>query len=203
MTDMPIEVCDVCRQVQRVPAHRRDQVASCARCAAQLDVARGRSLAVTGACSLAALILFVPANLYPVMTVRSMGASTENTIWSGVRALADEGMWGVAAIVFGASILVPLVKLAVLGWLVLSAGSGRLVPLRAGLLRAVELIGRWSMLDVFLLAILVAALKLGDVASVAPGPGLAIFATVVVLTMIASACFDPRALWQSSQGTPA
>ncbi len=146
--------------------------------------------------ALAALVLLLPANLWPILEIEYLGRVNASTVWSGCVALWDEGMWVVAAVVFLASIAVPFLKLGSIFLLCWLDGSQRLVGLRIWLLRQTERFGRWSMLDVFLLAILVALVKLDTLSSARPGPGLFFFSAVVVLTMIASASFDSRSLWQ-------
>ena len=155
------------------------------------EVSRARSLEVTAALSLAALILYVPANLYPILHMTLRGAHSESTIWDGVESLARHGQVLVALIVFVASIVVPLVKLLALFFLI---GAARYAPERwqsdrRRVYRMIDAIGPWAMLDVFLLAVLVALVKLGELATVIPGPGLLAFACVVVLTMFASASY--------------
>jgi len=158
-------------------------------------------LSRTAALSLTALILYVPANLYPVMRMEFMGAASENTIWTGVVSLAGDGMWEIALLVFCASILVPLMKLLGLFYLVLTAGSVKRKKDRTLVYKIIEAVGRWSMLDVFLLSILVALVKLGSLATVLPGPGIIAFAAVVVLTILASQGFDPRVIWEIPEET--
>jgi paraquat-inducible protein A len=159
--------------------------------AADVRTSRERSLEITAALSLAALILYVPANLYPILRMQLHGAYSESTVWDGVQSLAQHGEGLVAVIVFLASIAIPLLKLLGLFFLVASA---RYLPARwrrerSLMFRFIDVIGPWAMLDVFLLAILVALVKLGDFATMAPGPGLPAFACMVVLTMLASGSF--------------
>jgi len=190
--------CRTCELVQRVEPPGDAANAICARCGARLRANRRFSLACTGAFSLAALFLYIPANVLPIMRMTYMGRISENTVWGGCRQLAHHGSVGIAVIVFAASILIPLIKLLGLLFLVLTAGSGIWQIERARILRVLEISGRWSMLDVFLLAILVAIVKLGDFATVVPGPGISFFAAMVILTMLASACFDARVIWDES-----
>jgi len=152
---------------------------------------RARSLEVTTALSLAALILYVPANLYPILRMTLHGTYSESTVWDGVTSLARHDQWFVAVVVFLASIAIPLAKLLSLFFLV---GSARFYPARWRYERRriygfIDAIGPWAMLDVFLLAVLVALVKLGDFATMMPGPGLVAFTCMVVLTMFASASF--------------
>jgi paraquat-inducible protein A len=152
---------------------------------------RARSLEVTAALSLAALILYVPANLYPILRMNLHGVYSENTVWDGVLSLARSDQWLVAVIVFLASIAIPLAKLLGLFFLVASARyrPQRWRRERDRIFDIIDAIGPWAMLDVFLLAVLVALVKLGDFATVMPGPGLVAFASMVALTMFASASF--------------
>ena len=153
---------------------------------------RARSLEVTAALSLAALILYVPANLYPILRMQLHGAYSESTVWDGVLSLARHGQWLVAVIVFLASIAIPLAKLLGLFFLVSSArfSPARWRRERRLVFGVIDAIGPWAMLDVFLLAVLVALVKLGDFAAMMPGPGLVAFACMVVLTMFSSASFS-------------
>jgi paraquat-inducible protein A len=181
--------------VQRLESLPPGQRAECARCGETLLRGRSFSRARTAAFSLAALFLYVPANIYPVMMMHYLGRETENTIWGGVRALWRDHLWGVAIIVFLASLLVPLLKL--LGLFVLVSIRGPHWQLfRARLFKFIEKIGPWAMLDVFLLAIMVAVVRFGKFATVIPGPGIVAFTAVVVLTLLASASFEPRLIWE-------
>jgi paraquat-inducible protein A len=140
----------------------------------------------------------VPANIYPILRMHFYGAYSESTVWDGVVSLAETGQYFIALIVFLASIAIPVLKLAGLLYLVISARFtfGRRLRDRVRLYRFIDAVGPWAMLDVFLLAVLVALVKLGEIATILPGPGLVAFTAVVVLTMFASASFDPRAIWE-------
>lgn len=190
--------CHTCGLRQRVEPLAPDRTAQCARCGGFLAAGARGSLQASAAFAVAALILYVPANVYPIMRMHFYGAYSESTVWDGVVSLAQHSQWFVAAIVFLASIAIPLVKLSVLLYLVASTAlqRGRRLRDRTRIYRFVELIGPWAMLDVFLLAVLVALVKLGTIATILPGPGLIAFACVVVLTMLASASFDPKLIWQ-------
>jgi paraquat-inducible protein A len=192
--------CETCGLVQRVDPLTKGAAAECFRCGAFLGVRKtSASLHVTAALSLAALVLYIPANIYPILRMEMYGAHSESTIWDGVVSLAQHNQWGVAAIVFMASLVIPLLKLAGLFFLVIStiARKGRRLRWRTNLYRFIDAVGPWAMLDVFLLAVLVALVKLGQLATVVPGPGLFAFTGVVVFTMLASAAFDPKLIWQS------
>lgn len=198
---MTIVACKTCGLVQRVEPADLEREAECRRCGALVHWPEGRSLQRTTAYSLAALALYGPANLYPILRMTRYGVYSENTVWDGCVALFRNGDRLVAAIVFVASILIPLCKMAALFALAASVhfGFGRWRRKRTLLYRILQMIGPWAMLDVFLLAILVALVKLKGVATVLPGPGLLAFAAVVVLTLLASASFDPRLVWKEPE----
>jgi paraquat-inducible protein A len=197
-----IIACPACGLAQRIETSQGSGAFECARCGAFLGrEPEPASLHITGALTLAALVLYVPANLYPILRMYWSGAYSESTVWDGVVSLAQSNQWFVAVVVLLASIVIPLIKLLSLFYLVLSAQLRvrRLQRLRTRLWRFVDVIGPWAMLDVFLLAVLVALVKLGSLATVLPGPGLAAFCAVVVLTILASATFDPRLIWTTTQ----
>jgi paraquat-inducible protein A len=190
--------CDTCGLVQRIEALRPGQVAECARCDSFLMATREQGrLHLAAALALAALVLYIPAMVYPILHMSAYGAYSESTVWDGTRGLLQNREWFVGIVVLVASIVVPLLKIAGLFFLVAAAkfGLGRRLRGQTRLYKVIELIGPWAMLDVFLLAILVALVKLNDLATVLPGPGLAPFAAMVVLTMLASAAFDPKLIW--------
>ena len=191
--------CDTCGLVQAVEPLAPGMVAECTRCGSFLAARRSTgSLHVTAALSLAALVLYVPANVYPIMKMYLHGAYSESTVWDGIKILMDHHEWAVAIIVFLASMVIPLVKLAGLFSLVVTSrmGWGRRLRGRTHLYKFIDAIGPWAMLDVFLLAVLVALVKLQGWAEILPGTGLFAFTAMVVLTMLASAAFDPKLIWQ-------
>ncbi|HJY78430.1 MAG TPA: paraquat-inducible protein A [Burkholderiales bacterium] len=190
--------CPTCGLTLEVDPPARGQRAECPRCGSIVSESPHGSLQVTAALAIAALILYIPANIYPILRMHFYGAYSESTVWDGVVSLAQTQQYFVALIVFMASIVVPILKLAGLLYLVISArfGMGRRLRSRTRIYRFIDVVGPWAMLDVFLLAILVALVKLGQIATVRPGPGLIAFTAVVVLTMLASASFDPRAIWE-------
>jgi paraquat-inducible protein A len=193
----PARLCHACGLVSNVPpaAH-----ADCPRCGAALHRRKPDSLTRTWALVLTAMILYVPANILPVMTVISLGSGEPDTIMSGVVALADSGMWPLAALVFFASVTVPVLKLAGLIILLVSTRRGAVGRLqdRTVLYRVVEAVGRWSMIDIFMISILVALVQLGQIATIEPGLGAVSFAAVVIITMIAAMSFDPRLMWDAA-----
>ena len=188
--------CEQCDQLVRCDADAAHG-APCPRCGVGLHRRKPDSVTRTWALIVTATILYIPANLYPIMTVTSFGQGEPDTILSGVRVLLEEGMWPVALLVFFASVTVPVLKLAGLSYLLISVQrrQRRRARDRTLLYRVIEGVGRWSMVDVFMIAILSALVALGNVASVQPGPGAIAFCLVVIVTMIASLSFDPRLIW--------
>ncbi len=169
----------------------------CRRCGSKLELRRENSIQRTAALLIAGFALYLPANLLPIMETRSMFGMQEDTIMSGVIYLWTSGSWVLASVVFIASVAVPLLKLISLSLLVVSVRwrwRGHALP-RARLYRLLETIGRWSMLDVYVVAILVALVQVQSLAAIAPGSGVLAFAAVVVLSMLATMAFDPRLIW--------
>jgi paraquat-inducible protein A len=191
----PLIGCDCCRLV----LHARER-SRCPRCGTRLRRRKPFSLNRTWALLGAAIALYVPANILPVMTVIRFGRGEPNTILSGVIELIQDQMWPLAILVFLASIMVPLIKLAGLVLMLVMTGEGSVTRLRdrTRLYRLVDSIGRWSMIDVFMITILVALVRMGFIATVLPGTGAIAFASVVVLTMFAAASFDPRLMWDAA-----
>ncbi|MBI3230524.1 MAG: paraquat-inducible protein A [Burkholderiales bacterium] len=169
----------------------------CPRCQSALHMRKPHSIGHTWAFLLAGYLLYIPANLLPIMEARSLAEAQIDTIMSGVIYLFNSGSWGLAAIVFTASIVVPTFKLLALTWLnwTVQKKSTRWPQQRTTLYRFVELIGRWSMLDIFVVALLVALVQLRMFAVVRAGPAAAAFGAVVVLTMLAAHSFEPRLIW--------
>ena len=163
-----------------------------------------RSTDTAAALALAAAIMLVPANLLPVLSTASNGQSRSDTIFSGAVELWHEGLWVLALIVITASIVIPVLKLVGLGWLLLTVrrkAPGDSRPLTR-IYSAVDFIGRWSMLDVFLAAFLTGLVQFGDFSTVVPRSGLVAFAAAVVLTVLATQAFDPRLLWPATDSSP-
>jgi paraquat-inducible protein A len=169
----------------------------CPRCGAGLHARKPASLTRTWALLAAAAILYVPANALPIMRTSSLFGTQDDTILSGVAYLWVTGSWPLAVIVFVASVFVPVAKLVLLAYLAWSVQrrSPRGPHERLTLYRLVELVGRWSMLDVFVVALLAALVKMGAVASIVPMHGATAFGAVVVLTMFAAMSFDPRLIY--------
>ncbi len=176
----------------------------CPRCHASLHRRKPEALRRTVALLVAGYLLYIPANLLPVLTRVRFGDVERNTILSGVFELIRNNLWPLAVIVFVASIVLPLMKLLGLTWMLISIrlrSSHRLIA-RTRLFRTIDLIGRWSNIDVFMGSVLVGLLQFGALTSVRAGPGLLAFAAVVVITMFATITFDPRLMWDAARRTP-
>jgi paraquat-inducible protein A len=190
-------VCHDCGLLSKPAAHVHE--GRCPRCGAGLHFRKPGSIARTWAFVIAAMILYIPANLLPVMDTSSLFGAQTDTILSGVVYLWTSGSWPLAVIVFIASIAVPMLKIIALIFLVLTAQlRWRWLPeRRTRIYRLVELVGRWSMLDIYVITILVALVQFNALATIKAGPGAIAFGAVVVLTMFAAMSFDPRLIWDA------
>ncbi|MCG8378960.1 MAG: paraquat-inducible protein A [Proteobacteria bacterium] len=171
----------------------------CPQCTSPLHHRKNNSIETTWALLLTAAVLLIPANVYPVMTVIRFGQGEPNTILSGVIHLIEAGMWGLAMIVFVASIVVPLLKLIILSFLLITVHNRSTWRPRdrTSLYRVTEVVGAWSMVDIFLVGLLSALVSLDALSTIRPGIGAIFFAGVVVITMFAAQCFDPRLIWDN------
>ena len=172
----------------------------CPRCGEELVFRRHNAIQRTWALIIAAAICYIPANLMPVMITTTLGSPEADTIMGGIVFLYLSGSWPLALIVLIASVVIPLAKLVALAYLLITVQrrSIRGQHERTRLYRLVEIIGRWSMLDVFVDTFVVALIQLQPLMAVVPGMGVLFFAAVVMLTMIAAKSFDPRLIWDSS-----
>jgi len=177
---------------------------TCARCHASLHSRRPNASQRVWAWLLAGIICYIPANLYPMLLTNTFGKVQSGTIVGGAIELFEYGAWFVAAVVILASVFIPVAKFGVIIVLMLGVryGSGLSAHRRMQLYGATEFIGRWSMIDVFVVAILTALVQLGFVASIDPGPAAVCFALSVVFTMLAAQSFDPRSIWDSLEEHP-
>ncbi len=207
MTDAPLTArnsglvsCHTCSLLVRAASlHHGHGI--CPRCGDALHQRKINSLARCWALLIAALICYIPANILPVMTVISFGEGEPDTIFSGVEAFIHSGMYPLAALVFFASIFVPVLKISVLFYLLISVQFKSLwrPRERTVMYRITESVGRWSMVDIFMISILAALVKLGSIATIEPGAGAVFFAAVVIITIFAAMAFDPRLLWDSME----
>jgi paraquat-inducible protein A len=173
------------------------EACNCPRCGSALHTRKPNSIARTWAFLIAAYILYIPANLMPMMETRSLFGDQEDTIMSGVVFLWISGSWPLALLVFCASIVIPMLKLLSLTILTISVQrkSSWQPHQRASLYRFVDLVGRWSMLDIYVVTLLVALVQLKSFAAIHAGPGAIAFGAVVVLTLLSANSFDPRFIW--------
>jgi paraquat-inducible protein A len=187
--------CTVCHLLSPAGA------AKCPRCGAALHSRKPHSISRSWALMIAAAIFYIPANLLPMTTVTSLGMVQSDTIMSGVVYFVQSGSWPIALVIFIASIFVPLLKLFILSYLLLSVQyKSHFRPKdRTRLYLITEAVGRWSMLDIFVVTILVALVNLGALATIQAGPAALYFAAVVVLTMLAAMSFDPRLIWDAKE----
>jgi len=186
-----LQGCPICTSVGSIKEER------CGCCGATLHSGWDDSIQKTWAWLLTSALLYVPANFLPITYTVYLGKETESTILGGVATLWEHGSLFIATVIFVASILVPLGKMIVLSWLCLSVQIGSRFALthKTKLYRVTEYVGRWSMIDVYVVSILVALIQLGNIMTVRPGVAAVAFAAMVVTSMLAALAFDPRLLW--------
>jgi paraquat-inducible protein A len=189
--EMGLNVCHTCMALN--PAPRK----VCVRCGSQVHERIPDSLQRTVALLIAAAVLYIPANVYPIMTTDQLGRSVDSTILGGVILLWNMGSYAVALVILVASVLVPIGKILTVGTLCWTiAAGGRTSPeQRTTLYRITEFIGKWSMVDVFVVAILVALIQITGIIVIRPGGAALAFSGVVILTMLAAESFDARLIW--------
>lgn len=187
--------CGICKAM--VGQSIVEEEGRCPRCDARIHIRIPQSIQKTTALIIAATILYIPANTYDIMLYEELAVNYDSTIIMGVIDLARNGLWMIAAVVFIASVVVPIAKLAMLTYLVWSVKTRMRTRAkqRVMIYRFTEFIGRWSMVDVYVVTLLTSVVQFGFVGVVEPGPALLPFAAVVVLTMLAAETFDPRLIW--------
>jgi paraquat-inducible protein A len=190
--------CGDCELVVDAHGHMHQHL-RCPRCGATLQSRKPNSVARTWALLIAALVFYIPANVLPITTVLSLGNAQSDTIMSGVIYFMQSGSWEIALVIFVASVFVPLMKILILVFLLLSVQRNLQWRPReqAKLYRLTEIVGKWSMVDVYVVTILVALVNLGAIANIDAGPAAIYFAAVVLLTMFAARTFDPRLIWDT------
>ncbi len=195
--------CHTCGLLNDAPPGAR-----CRRCDTVLHRRKTDSISRSWAFLIAAVMLYIPANIYPVMFITQAATSHDFTIFGGIEELLSYGLWPLALLVFFASITIPLMKLLILAYMLVQTQRRHdtHLLLRTRAFRLIDFIGRWSMIDVFMISILVALVRFGQFADVIAEPGAPCFAAVVVLTMFAVEAFDPRLMWDQAEpqrdGTP-
>ena len=195
--DLQMKLCLVCHRI----CGQADDY--CPRCGARVTTRLNNSLSRSWALTISAALLYIPANMLPMMTVSKFGSGQPDTIISGVISLANHQMVPIAILVFVASILIPLLKLLGMTWLLVSVHWGRKheLPLqrKMQLYRLIVWIGRWSMLDIFIISLLTGLVQFGQLGQVTAGVGAWAFSGVVIMTMLAAITFDPRLLWDARE----
>ncbi len=191
--------CHSCSLLSRLPVD--DHHYTCPRCNAPLHFRKTDSLNRTWALLIAAVILYFPANIFPITITGAIGHEQADTIISGVIYFLFSGSWHIAIVIFVASVIVPLMKMIIFFYLLISVNKKSIKKPedRTRLYHITEAVGRWSMVDVYVVTILVSLVKLGFLADIAAGPGAGYFAGVVVITMLAAESFDPRLIWDAME----
>jgi paraquat-inducible protein A len=199
--DSDLIQCHICGLL--CPDSKKTEKFFCQRCGARLHKRKRESISRTWALILTAVIFYIPANLFPITNIISFGEYTTDTILSGVIYFIKTGMWPLALIIFTASIFVPLLKLVILSFLLISVQlktTWRQKD-RTKIYRITEAIGRWSMVDIFAITVLIGLVNMGAVATVRVEPAALYFAAVVVITMFAAMAFDPRLIWDTEKNS--
>lgn len=197
-------LCHSCHFVSSFIASQKGYTRRCPRCDSRIHLRKENSVSRTWAMVALGFIVFIPSHIFPVMVITQLGSGTfEKTILGGVKNMAEQQLYGLAAIVFIASVVVPLFKLVGLTYLLLSI-KFRKLDRRFALTRMYRLIifiGRWSMVDIFFAALFISLLQLGNFVNIQVGLGAPAFASLCVITMIAGELFDPRLLWDQQEST--
>jgi paraquat-inducible protein A len=191
--ELGMAACHTCDKVYP-PGHTQ-----CTRCGTLLRIRIANSVQRTWALLIASIILYIPANVYPVMSLIEFGLGDAQTILGGTINLYETGYYGIATIILVCSFVVPMAKIIGLGWLLISVQRGNHwnPAIRVRIYSMIEVIGRWSMLDIFVISILTALVRFGYPAMVIPGVAATSFGAVVILTMLAATTFDPRLIWDT------
>ncbi|SMD10312.1 paraquat-inducible protein A [Desulfocicer vacuolatum DSM 3385] len=191
--------CHNCHLVCHISPLNNPSAMACPRCGSRIHRRKPNSISRTWALVITALILYIPANVLPISISTTMGNSHEDTIISGVIYFIESGSWPIGLIIFTASIFVPVLKILVLIYLLISVQkkSSRRPLDKTRLYRMVEAVGRWSMVDIFVITIIAALIKLGVLVDFKTGPAAVYFGAVVVVTIFAAMSFDPRLIWDN------
>lgn len=191
--------CHTCHQVVRIQNDHQHHTLLCPRCGSRLHPRIHNSITITWMLVCLALVFYIPANVLPMTRTTGLGHLQDDTLMSGVIYFIHSGSWYIGMIIFIASVFVPLLKIALLIFLLISVQrrSQWRPHDRTRIYRITELVGRWSMVDIYVITILVALVNLGVIANIDAGPAALYFATVVVITMLAAKSFDPRLIWDN------
>ncbi|MBK8454126.1 MAG: paraquat-inducible protein A [Thiofilum sp.] len=202
--DYGLVQCEVCQYLNAQPSAPNTTQWQCVRCGATLPLTKhlSRRIEITWALLIAAIVLLIPANFLPVMSLYMLGKGSPSTIAEGALQLWQHGQWPIALIIFVASLVIPLVKIVAISFLLISIHyrSHWHSKERMQLYKVIDYIGRWSMVDVFVVAILVGIVQFGNIAYVEANMGSLSFTAVVVLTMLAARTLDERQIWEFERG---
>jgi len=189
--------CHRCHLLSQIPPGGKHSEMACPRCGAALHQRKPNSLTRTWALVIAAIVFYIPAMVLPISTTTTFAGAQGDTIMSGVIYFIHSGSWHIALVIFVASIMVPILKILILIYLLISVQrKSTWRPLDSTrLYRIIEFIGKWSMVDIYVITIMMALIKLGGLASFDAGPAAVFFGTMVVITMFAAMSFDPRLIW--------
>jgi paraquat-inducible protein A len=186
--------CHTCGQTVHM---RRQTQIECPRCGAEVHYRKHDSINRAWAFLIAAFIMYIPANTEPMMRTTSLGNTSSDTILEGVIYFLSHGDWPLALVIFAASVMLPLLKMIAIAYILIltqRASSERKIE-RTNLYKIAEILGKWSMLDIFVVGLMAGLVQLGSLTTIAPGPACIAFAGVVILTMFAEMAFDPKLIW--------
>ena len=196
--DVGMAGCHTCGQVVRLMEKSHG---ICPRCGSDVHYRKHNSIVRTWALLISAFIMYIPANTEPIMYTTSLGQQGSDTILSGVIYFLSHGDWPLALVIFSASVLVPMAKMIAIAYILIMVqrGSARRQIENTRLYMLAELMGKWSMVDIFVVALLAALVQLGALTTIEPGPAGMAFASMVVLTMFAAMAFDPKLIWDQKE----
>ena len=190
--------CHTCGLAVHMPAHGEVE---CPRCGAEVHYRKHDSINRAWALLIAAFIMYIPANTEPMMRTTSLGNTSADTIMGGVIYFLSHGDWPLALVIFAASVMLPLLKMIAIAYILIltqRASSERQIE-RTTLYKIAEILGKWSMLDIFVVGLMAGLVQLGALTTIAPGPACIAFAGVVILTMFAEMAFDPKLIWDQME----
>jgi paraquat-inducible protein A len=189
--------CHTCGQAVHM---RRQAQVECTRCGAEVHYRKHDSINRSWAFLIAAFVMYIPANTEPMMRTTSLGSTSSDTILEGVIYFLTHGEWPLALVIFAASVMLPLLKMIAIAYILIltqRASSERKIE-RTKLYRIAEILGKWSMLDIFVVGLMAGLVQLGSLTTIAPGPACIAFAGVVILTMFAEMALDPKLIWDQT-----
>ncbi len=196
--EMGLASCHVCHQVVSLGDHIKTL---CPRCHSSVHYRKHNSINRAWAFLISAFIMYIPANTEAIMITGTLGRQSSDTILSGILYFLAHGDWPLALVIFSASVLLPLLKIIAIAYLLISVqrkNSWRKKE-KTRLYLIAEVMGRWSMVDVFVVALLAALIQMGELSSIKPGPAGLAFAAMVILTMFSAMAFDPRLIWDHTE----